>query len=324
MKAIVLTAYGDVEKLELRDLPDPSPGPGEIMVRMAGASINPVDWKLRSGALQAMMPLTLPAVLGRDASGEVVEVGPGVTRFAVGARVMGLVMGAYAELVVAPADAWALVPAKIDLVDAAALPLVLLTGAQLIEEAVRPHLGDVVLVTGAVGSVGRVAVFAARARGARVWAGVRATQRTAAATLGADGVVALDNDAEIANLPQLDAIADTVGGPTVARLFGRLKRGGTIGSVVGEPEGAVAQGFVVRGGMAHADADRLATLASAVADGALVIPVAKRLPLSRAREAQTLAERHAGGKVILIGTLPALGASRTNETTARAQHGDRP
>ena len=77
MKAVVLTAYGDVDKLEVRDLPDPEAGPNEIVVRMVGASINPVDWKLRSGALQAMMPLALPAILGRDASGEVVEVGTG-------------------------------------------------------------------------------------------------------------------------------------------------------------------------------------------------------------------------------------------------------
>lgn len=301
MKAVVLIAYGDVNNLEMRDLPEPSAAANEIKVRMAGASINPVDWKLRSGSLQSMMPLALPAVLGRDASGEVASVGPGVTRFKVGDRVMGLVVGAYAEFVVAPEDAWVAVPAKLDLVDAAALPLVLLTGAQLIDEAVQPRPGDIVLVTGAVGSVGRVAVFVAKARGAKVWAGVRANQRTAAAMLAADGVVALDDDAEIAGLPRLDAIADTIGGPTLAKLFGKLKAGGTIGSVVGEPAGAVSRGFIVRGEMTHPDTERLASLASAVADGKLDIPIARRIPLSRVREAQTLAERHAGGKVILIG-----------------------
>lgn len=323
MKAVVLTAYGDVNNLEMRDLPEPSAGANEIKVRMAGASINPVDWKLRSGALQAMMPLALPAVLGRDASGEVVSVGPGVTRFKVGARVMGLVMGAYAEFVVASADAWTAVPAKLDLVDAAALPLILLTGAQLIDEAVRPRPGDVVLVTGAVGSVGRVAVFAAKARGAKVWAGVRSTQKLAAASLGADGVVALDVDAEIASLPPLDAIADTIGGPTLAKLFGKLKAGGTIGSVVGEPAGAFSRGFVVRGGMAHPDPERLASLAIAVAEGKLIIPIAKRLPLSQAGAAQTLAEGHSGGKVILIGAPQAKDPARTRATTSHPQHGER-
>ena len=128
----------------------------------------------------------------------------------------------------------------------AALPLVLLTGAQLIEEAVRPRKGAVILVTGAVGSVGRAALFVARANGARVWAGVRGKQVAEAATLGADGVVALDSDADIAELPLLDGIADTIGGPTLARLFGKLKPGGTIGSVVGEAAGAKELGFEVR------------------------------------------------------------------------------
>jgi NADPH:quinone reductase-like Zn-dependent oxidoreductase len=302
MKAIVLTAYGDVDKLEVRDLPEPKAGADQIKVRMAGASINPVDWKLRSGALKAVMPLELPAVLGRDASGEVVELGPGVTQFAVGARVMGLVTGGYAELVVAAVGAWAEVPAKMDLVDAGALPLVLLTGAQLVEEAIRPRDGDVVLVTGADGSVGRVAVFAAKARGATVWAGVRGAQKVAAAKqLGADGVVALDDDADVNKLPMLDSIADTVGGETLQKLLRKVKPGGTVASVVGEPAGAKALGLIARGMFAHPDAKRLAELARAVATGKLVVPIARKLPLAEAGKAQTIAEHHAGGKVVLVG-----------------------
>jgi NADPH:quinone reductase-like Zn-dependent oxidoreductase len=301
MKAVVLTGYGDVEKLELREVPEPKAGANQIKVRMAGAGINPVDWKLRSGMLKAVMPLELPAVLGRDVSGEVVEVGAGVTAFKVGARVMGLVNQGYAEFVVAPADAWAEVPAKIDLVDAAALPLVLETGGQLIDEAVGPREGNVILVTGAVGSVGRVAVFVAKARGARVWAGVRGSQRAEAAKLGADAIVALDDDAEVAKLPQLDGIADTVGGATVKKLLDKVKSGGTIGSVVGEPAGAKDRGLVVRAMLTHSDATRLARLAQAVADGKLTLPIAKKLPLAQAREGQALAEKSAQGKVILVG-----------------------
>ncbi|MEO8700856.1 MAG: NADP-dependent oxidoreductase [Kofleriaceae bacterium] len=321
MKAVVMTAYGDVNKLVVEDLPDPTTGPNQIKVRMAGASINPVDWKLRSGALKTMMPLALPAVLGRDASGEVVEVGPGVTGFKIGARVMGLVMGAYAELVVAATDAWAEIPASLDLADAGALPLVLLTGAQLIEEAVRPNQGDVVLVTGAMGSVGRVAVFAAKARGAKVWAGVRRAQTSAAAKLGADGVVALDDPAEIDRLPPLDCIADTVGGPAVARLLGKMKPGGRIGSVVGEPEGAKARGLVVHAMMTHPDTKRLGELGRAVAEGRLVIPIVKRLPLAQAREAQTLAEHHAGGKVLLIGAFHVKDSARSRDQASPAHQG---
>jgi NADPH:quinone reductase-like Zn-dependent oxidoreductase len=299
MKAITIAAYGNADKLEIHVVPEPKLGPDDVKVRMAGASINPIDWKLRSGSMKAMMPLVFPAVLGRDASGEVVAIGAAVTRLKVGARVMGLATGAYAEFIVAPADAWAEVPATMDLIDAAALPLVLLTGAQLIEEAVRPRKGDVVLVTGAVGGVGRAAVFVAKAHGAQVWAGVRSKHVAQAAQLGADGVVALDDDADIEKLPLLDSIADAVGGPTLAKLFAKLKSGGTIGSVVGEPVDAKEHGFVVRGLMAHPDATRLSALAQAVADGRLTIPIVKRFPLEEARLAQELAEHHAGGKVIL-------------------------
>jgi NADPH:quinone reductase-like Zn-dependent oxidoreductase len=301
MKAVVLTAYGDVDKLELREIPDPKVGPGQIKVRMAGASINPVDWKQRSGAIAKYMPLDLPAVLGRDASGEVVEIGPGVTAFKVGDRVLGRVTGGYAELVVAPSEDWAQVPPNLDLTDAGALPLVLLTGAQLVEDLINPGQGDQVLVTGAMGSVGRVAVFVAKARGAKVYAGVRAKQRAEAAKLGADVVVALDDDGEIAKLPQLDAIADTVGGDAIKKVYSRVKTGGIVASVVGEQAAAKERGLVARAMLTHSDPQRLAELAQAVAGGKLVIPIARRFPLAQAAEAQKLAEVGSGGKVILLG-----------------------
>ena len=300
MKAAVLTDYGDVDKLEIRDVPEPSSGGSEIKVRMAGASVNPIDWKLRSGSLKSRMPIELPAILGRDVSGVVVEVGANVTEFAVGDRVMGLVNQGYADLVVAAVDAWAKVPKEIDLTDAAALPLVLLTGAQLIEDAVNCGKGDRVLVTGALGSVGRVAVFVAKARGAQVYAGVRASQKTAARALGVEGVVALDDPADIDRLPELDSIADNVGGETIERLLGKLKRGGVLGSVVGQPAGAAERGVVVKPMFAHPDSKRLAALAQAVADGSLIIPIARRFALADVRQAQKLAESGgAGGKVLM-------------------------
>ncbi len=137
-------------------------------------------------------------------------------------------------------------PSGLDLRDAAALPVVGLTGSLLIDEAVKPSKGDTVLVTGAVGGVGRAAVYAARQRGARVIAGVREKQKAQAAELGADRVVAIDRENEIRALPQLDAIADTVGGQTIANLPTRLKKGGTLGSVVGEPPAAKGKDIVVR------------------------------------------------------------------------------
>ncbi|HEX3901573.1 MAG TPA: NADP-dependent oxidoreductase [Polyangia bacterium] len=302
MRAIVLPEYGPPSALKLQTLPDPKPGPNEILVRMAGASLNPVDLKQRSGDIRQRMPLTFPAVLGKDASGTIAAMGPGVTGFAVGDRVLGRVPGgAYAELVLGPLDAWARVPAKLDLADAGALPLVVLTGAQLAEQATDARAGETILVTGALGGVGRAAVFAAKGRGAKVYAGVRARQKTEAAKLGADAVVALDDDGEIAKLPTLDGIADTVSGETIQKLLAKLKPGGKIGSVLGEPPGAKEKGFVVRAFMTRSDPKRLGELAQAVADGRLVIPIAKRFPLAEAAAAHELAETHVGGKLLLLG-----------------------
>jgi len=299
MQAAVLTAYGDVDTLEVRDVPEPKPGRGELKIRVAAASINPIDLKLRSGALKAWMPLKLPAILGFDGSGEVVELGAEASGFQVGDRVLGLVRHSHAQYAVAAADVLAAVPPGLDLRDAGAVPLIALTGVQLAEEAAAPKKGDVLLVTGALGGVGRAAVYAARKLGARVIAGVRGKQVTEAEKLGADSVVALDDAAAVGRLPALDAIADTVGGEVLARLLPKLKAGGRVGSVVGEPAGAKERGLTVRAIQTHPDSNRLASLAQAVAAGELVLPIASRFPLSKVRDAHRAAEHGAAGKVLL-------------------------
>lgn len=299
MRAIVVTGYGDVDKLELRDVPEPSFGAGEVKVRVRASSVNPIDWKLRSGVYRETRPLQFPTILGRDASGEVVGVGEGVRSTRVGDRVLGLVNKAHAQFVVDKEEAWAPVPDSLDLLESAALPLVTLTGTQLIEEAVRPGTGDIVLVTGALGSVGRSAVFAAQVLGARVLAGVRSSQLSAAAALKVEAV-AIDDDSAIARLPQLDSIADTIGGATLQKLLGKVKPGGVVGSVLGEPAGATQHGLNARPHMVHPDRRRLAELAKANAEGQLVIPIVKRFPMAEIREAQTFAQKGAGGKVLLL------------------------
>ncbi len=299
MKAAVLVGFGGVDQLELREVPEPKTGPGQVKVRVVATSINPLDWKLRQGIRRPGISLELPAILGRDASGEVVEVGSGVTRFRLGARVTGLVMGGYAERVVAKDEAWAEVPDGLNLPDAAALPLVTLTGSQLVEEGLAPRPSETILVTGALGSVGRAAVFAAKRGGVKVWVGVRRSQKDAAEALGVDGVVALDDEVDCRRLPTLDGIADTVGASVTERLLDRVRRGGVVASVTSEPKGAQERGLEVRHHSAHPDPERLATLVRAVAEGGLVIPIAKRFPLAQIREAQQFAEQGAGGKVIV-------------------------
>jgi NADPH:quinone reductase-like Zn-dependent oxidoreductase len=206
----------------------------------------------------------------------------------------------YAEKASIRADALAPIPQGLDLIDAGALPLVVTTGAQLMAHA-DPRAGQTILVTGAAGSVGRVAVFVAKESGARVIAGVRRKQLDAARALGADEVVALDDDAELRRIPELDSIADTVSGETIGKLIPRLRSGGILASVLGEPPAAKGKPIEVRAFMAQPDGKLLARYALSVAQGRLTIPIAERLPLAKAGEAQKLAEEHkVVGKILLI------------------------
>jgi NADPH:quinone reductase-like Zn-dependent oxidoreductase len=295
MKAVVLTGTGDVDKLEVRDVAEPDPGQGEVKIKVAASSINPIDWKIRHGYTNPK----LPDILGRDVAGEVTAIGPGVKKFKIGDKVLGVVRHGYAEFVVAKEENLARLPAAMPLEDAAALPLVVTTGAQLIEQNAEPKRGDTILVTGALGGVGRSAVFVARERGARVIAGVRKEQKDEARSLGVDDVVAIDDDTEIAQLPEVDEIADTVDGETIAKLLPHLKQGGRLASVLGEPDEARKRGIDVRAFMAHPDGPRLQELAEAVARGDLKIPIAERHPFEDVREATRHAEQGVGGKVLL-------------------------
>jgi len=301
LKAIVLHAYGGPEELHYEETELPAFGDNEVLVRIKATSINPVDLKIRSGAAKARMPVEFPAILGRDLAGEVADFGRNVTGFPKGMRVMALANGTYAEYTVAKADVLAPIPDALDFQRAAALPLVVTTGAQLIERAVKPQQGWTVLVTGALGSVARSAIHVARQHGVRVIAGVREKEKSQAAELAADEVVALDSEREIETLHDLDAIADTVGGTTIKRLFKSLKPGGVIGSVLGVPEGAREHNIRVEAIMAVPDASRLYELADDNARNQFNIPIARTMKLEQAAEAHRLAESGGvGGKIILV------------------------
>jgi NADPH:quinone reductase-like Zn-dependent oxidoreductase len=216
-------------------------------------------------------------------------------------RVMALANGTYAECTVAKADTLAPIPDALSFEKAASLPLVTLTGAQLIERAVKPSAGQTVLVTGALGSVGRSAVHVARKHGARVLAGVRSREKATAAELPADGVIGIDDEDEISSLRDLDAIADTVGGVTVQRLLKCIRSGGVLGSVLGKPDGVEKHNIRVEAMMAVPDASRLYELADDAARQEFVIPIARTMKLEQVQEAHRIAESGgAGGKIILV------------------------
>ena len=299
MKAVLLHGYGDVNQLSYEDVSLPVPAAGEVLVKTIAVSINPIDWKLRRGELKEMMPIEFPAILGRDLSGEVVALGEGVTGLKVGDRVFGLVNHSYAEYVVCKPEDLARTPDALDAIDAAGLPLVLLTGAQVIEVGIQPRPGETILITGAMGGVGRTAVHVAKQHGVHVIAGVRSRQKKEAKALGADRVIALDDETEIAGLPELDAVADMVGHETIDRILPHIRKNGVLSTVLGAPASAEGRDLRVVAVWAQPDAARLELLGREVAQGVFSIPISKKLKLSQIGEAQQLAEKGGIGKIVL-------------------------
>ena len=300
MKAIVLHEYGPASNLKYEDFADPKPGAGEVLVRVQAASLNPIDWKLRSGAAKAIFPLSFPAILGRDVAGTVRELDEGVENFAVGDRVFALSHATYAELCVVKAADLAKIPDGLEMTTAAAIPLVALTGDQLIRKAANLQPGQTILLTGAMGSVGRCALFAALEIGAHVIAGVRKHKMDEAMDLGAIAAIDINDNASIAALGALDGVADTVGGSIAAKLIAKVKPGGIFGTVVGPPTNAALHPTVkVNHIMASPDAATIVHYAEAVRDGKLKLPIDRILPLAKAAEAQTAAEKGGIGKVVL-------------------------
>jgi len=264
--------------------------------------VNPIDWKVRSGARQKDFPQSLPAILGRDVSGVVRAVGTGVKHFKPGDRVLALSNKTYAELVAVDESALAHLPVGLDIVDAAAIPLISATGEQLVRLAAKVQNGQTVVVTGALGSVGRAAVHAAKKMGAQVIAGVRKHSLKEAESLGVAGVVAVDDGDAVAALGWIDAVADTVGGDVAAKLIAKVKPGGCFGyaSVVPEGLAALHPTVTITRVFAKPDPSKLAEFAEDVRDGKFVLPIGRRLPLSSTAEAHVLGEKGGVGKIVLV------------------------
>jgi NADPH:quinone reductase-like Zn-dependent oxidoreductase len=299
VKAIVVHQYGGPEVLRFEEYADPAVGPGQVLVKVAAASVNPVDCKRRAGLTKDFYPLHFPALIGIDVAGTVLAVGRGVDGFSAGDCVFAMADDTYAELCVVNAAVLAKIPVGLDLVEAAALPLATTTGNQLLS-ATGIETGQTVMVVGAVGQVGRSAVFTAKTRGAIVIGGVLKRQIDAAKTAGVDQVVATDDDFAIANFPALDAVADTVGGRTAENLIAKVKPGGVYASAVGAPRNA-AEFPSVRVVKVFSKFDRktLECMAEAVREGKLIIPIGLRMPLSNAAEAHAATEKGGAGKILL-------------------------
>jgi NADPH:quinone reductase-like Zn-dependent oxidoreductase len=302
MRAVRIHEYGGPEKLRFdENVPDPVMQPTSIVIETAAASVNPIDWKIRSGARQKDFPMALPAILGRDVSGIVRSVGKSARNFKEGDRVIALTNATYAEFVAVEGSVVTHLPDGMDLIDAAAIPLIALTGDQLVRHAANVRNGQTVIISGALGSVGRAAIHSSKKLGARVIAGVRGRQMREARTLDVSDVVAIDDSEAIRQLPLVDAVADTVGGETAAKIFARVKDGGHFGYASVLPEGAAARNptIIVTRVFAQPDPSKVREFADDLRDGKFVLPIGRRLALREASEAHVLGERGGIGKIIL-------------------------
>jgi NADPH:quinone reductase-like Zn-dependent oxidoreductase len=300
MKAIVIREYGGPEVLRWEEYSDPVVGAGEVLLQVASTSVNPFEFKVRSGAMKDVFPVQFPTILGTDVSGTVLKLGPGAEGFAVGDKVFAMASRTYAELCTVKSTNLAKIPAGLDILEAAALPVVTTTGHQLISLGVNPQRGQTVLVIGAAGSVGRSAVFAAKALGAVVIAGVRKKQFQEAVSLGADQVIATDDSDAIKKMAQVDGIADTVGGNTAEIFIAKVKARGVFASVLGTPGNAKDYPSVTAVPVyAQPDAKALIYMAQAVKEHKLDIPIRMQLPLKDAAKGHAAAEKGVG-KVLLI------------------------
>ena len=303
MKAVVLHEYGAPDKLKFEDnVPEPQVSGNTVLIAAAAASVNPIDWKVRSGAVQKIFPVSFPAILGRDVSGVVRAVGANVRNFKPGDRVLALSNATYAELVAVEDSNVTHLPDGVDLANAAAIPLISLTGDQLVRLATNVKKGQVVLITGALGSVGRAAVHSAKKIGAQVIAGVRAKELNDARSLGVSDVLAIDDDKTIEKFRLVDAIADTVGGAVAAKLIAKVKQNGSFGYASVLPEGAAAQNPTVKITRVRAQPDpsKVREFADDVRDGKFVLPIGRRMPLHDAAEAHVLGEKGGVGKILLL------------------------
>ncbi len=306
MNAVRIHGYGDPGVLTFEQAPRPTPGVGEVLVRVQATSINPFDAAVRAGYMVDYFNHELPLILGTDVSGIVEEVGPGVEDLTPGVEVYGRAGvsrdGSYAEYVAVAADDIAIKPESLDFVHAAAIPHVLLTAWQALYEAAGLTEGQTALIHGAAGGVGHFAVQLARLRGAKV-IGTGSTNVDFLDELGVDQVIDYSTTRfeDVVSERSVDVVLDTVGDDSQERSWSLLKPGGMLVSAVRPPSEDSALDHGVRQHMVYSTppiGPTLTEVAALVDSGKLAPEVSRILPLSDVKTGHELIEaRHTRGKI---------------------------
>ncbi len=318
MKAAVIDGYGGSGRLVVRDLPEPGPpGPGQVLLRVRAAGVNPLDWRIRRGSLRLVMPAKFPLVLGYDVAGEVIETGPEVTRFQPGDAVFGAVNvarqgGSYAEMALASDSALAAKPEGLSWEEAAALPMAGLTALQALRDKGELSSGEKALINGAAGGVGHLGVQIARALGARVTAVTSGRNLDFVRGLGAHEVIDYEEEDFAGRDETWDVVFDAVTSHTYADCGGVLAPdGGIYVATLGGPRLMIWIALTSLGGLfgqrrrarlvlVKYKSDDLAFLAGLASRGRLVPEIQEVFPLEAVRHAHDLSESgHVRGKVVV-------------------------
>jgi len=306
MKAVRISNYGGIEALTYGNAPRPTPGDGEVLIRVASTSVNPFDCAVRAGYVSSYFNHTLPLILGTDVSGIIEAVGTGVTAFKRGDEVYaraGVTRdGSYAEYVAVPVSDVARKPKSLDHVHSAALPHVSLTAWQALFELADLTRGQTILIHGAAGGVGHIAVQLARLHGAKV-IGTASQNIDFLKDLNVDQAIDYSTTRFEDVVHDADVVLDTIGGEIQERSWGVLKPGGMLVSTVQPPAEESAAAHGVRQGMVFSSppiGKTLTEVAGLVDTGQIKPHVSSVLPLEEIRKAHEMIEgKHTRGKIVL-------------------------
>jgi NADPH:quinone reductase-like Zn-dependent oxidoreductase len=304
MKAVYFLRHGGPDVLQFGDLPDPVPGPGEVLIDVHAASVNAADAKLRAGSYGGTT--TFPCIPGRDFSGVVAACGAGVTDLDTGDAVFGVCdtgqEGAYAERLAVKSAIVARKPDALTHPQCAAIALAGLTALVAIEDTLQLARGETILIQGGAGGVAGIAIQLAKHLGARVLTTASAANHAYVRGLGADEAIDYRTEDFTQRVSGCDAVFDTVGGDVTARSFAVLRPGGRAafiasGASAPPPPRSDVTSLRPRVGRDRAHLERLVELLAA---GALRLPEITRYPLAEARVAHEISDgRHLRGKLVL-------------------------
>jgi NADPH:quinone reductase-like Zn-dependent oxidoreductase len=303
--AVEYDSYGGPEVLRLRRIKPPRRASGDVLIKVRAASMNPVDWKIRSGMLQKFFPITFPAITGRDGSGEVIAAGEGVEKSLIGKRVCFMAprgVGTWSQQIALPALVAVPIPAALSYTDAAALPLAGVSAWVGMVQAGNVRAGMRVLIHAAAGGVGALAVQIARLHGATVIATCSERNVDFVRGLGAQEVIAYDKAPFEDHARDVDLVFDVIGGDVHARSYQTLKHGGTIVALAAAPiqDQSARYGVTLVTPQVLGDPAILAEIVALAADGKLKASVEHALPLSDFAKAHAMSETgHARGKTVL-------------------------